>query len=216
MFLYDLDCFILSNQIQLKFVNVILPVCDILNHYYTKILKKINQMKKIILLSLVFIALFSIQANAQTYAINKLKYDYRTYIPEFGDNYNPALSGVCSFFIPGLGQMISGEVGRGLAFMGGYVGCAFVYGIGVVQASSYYSYNNPSGVGTILLGLGGMLGIGIWSIVDAVKVAKVNNLYIRDYRKKTSFNIELSPYVSQINIKNEIVSPVGMSMRIKF
>lgn len=27
--------------------------------------------------------------------------------------------GLASFFIPGLGQMLSGETGRGLAFLGG-------------------------------------------------------------------------------------------------
>lgn len=114
--------------------------------------------------------------------------------------------------------MISGEAGRGIAFLGGYIGCAVVYGIGSAQTLySYSGYGNGSGgLGMMLLGAGGMLGIGIWSIVDAVRVAKVNNLYIRDYRKKTSFNIELSPYISQVNINNQIVSPIGMSMKVKF
>lgn len=175
-------------------------------------------MRKIILLLLVLIGLFSAKINAQNYAINKLNYDHRTYIPEYTDPYNPAISGVCSFLIPGLGQMISGEAGRGIAFLGGYIGCAVVYGIGSAQTLySYSGYGNGSGgLGMMLLGAGGMLGIGIWSIVDAVRVAKVNNLYIRDYRKKTSFNIELSPYISQVNINNQIVSPIGMSMRVKF
>lgn len=170
-------------------------------------------MRKIIVISVVLLGFCSLSINAQTYSINKLKYDYRTYIPEYGDPYNPAISGVCSFLIPGLGQMISGEGGRGIAFLGGYLGCAVVYGTGYAQA---FNGNYSGAAGKMLLGIGGMLGIGIWSIVDAVKVAKVNNLYIRDYRKRTSFDIELSPYLSQININDHIVSPIGMSMRVKF
>ena len=72
-------------------------------------------MKRFILLliGLLFISSFT---NAQ-YRINKTKYDYRTYKHQVDDPYNPSVDGFVSFLVPGLGQMISGELGRGAAFL---------------------------------------------------------------------------------------------------
>ena len=49
-------------------------------------------------------------------------YDYKDYQPSVYVSRSPGGMGVASFFIPGLGQMISGEIGRGLAWMGGHLG----------------------------------------------------------------------------------------------
>ena len=46
-----------------------------------------------------------------------------SYIRLPGDPYSPALSGVCSWLIPGLGQMLCDEVGRGFGYLGGSAGC---------------------------------------------------------------------------------------------
>lgn len=170
-------------------------------------------MKKTILLTVVFLALYSINGSAQSYKINKLNYDYKQYTPKIGDPYNPMVSGLCSFFVPGLGQMLSGESGRGLGFLAGYVGSVVLYGVGAAQD---LGTEGQSGSGTMLLGAGGMLAIGIWSIVDAVKVAKVNNMYSWDKNKTSSISLELAPYVTQININNEISTPVGLSLRLNF
>ncbi|ULB33745.1 MULTISPECIES: hypothetical protein [Proteiniphilum] len=51
--------------------------------------------------------------------MKKQKYDYKMYVPQPGDKHNPIVMGFSSYFVPGLGQMLSGEVGRGLAFLGG-------------------------------------------------------------------------------------------------
>ena len=53
-------------------------------------------------------------------------------------------------------------------------------------------------VGEVLLIIGALSGctIQIWSIIDAVKVSKVNNMALRD-KKKTSFNLKLTPYFNQ-------------------
>jgi len=90
-------------------------------------------MKKILLLTtlLCFTALTATEAQ---YSVNKTKYDYRTYVPEVGDPYNPGVAGLASFFIPGLGQMISNEGGRGAGFLAGYAGCWVLYGAGVGSA----------------------------------------------------------------------------------
>jgi len=180
-------------------------------------------MKKSII---VFFILLLIVANsgAQRYSMNKYKYDPHLYIPEYNDPYNPAISGVCSFLVPGLGQIYCGETGRGIAFLGGYIGCLVLAEAGAVQITSNLGYNGDpgytnysnEGVGTFLLGLGGMAVIGIWSIVDAITVAKVNNMYIQNLRKTSSLKIEMSPYIQQLSINNQVITPVGMTMRVKF
>ena len=177
-------------------------------------------MKKLFLVSVLFVGLAVLTTNAQTYSINKLKYDSHLYIPELGDPYSPALSGVCSFIMPGLGQMISGEVGRGLGFLGGSAVCGVVGFVGYgVLMSSVYSYNSSgagAGLGLMVVGFSAMTAIDIWSIVDAVNVAKVNNMYIQNLRKTSSVNIEMAPYISQISVNNKIDTPVGLSLRVTF
>lgn len=180
------------------------------------------KMKNTLFIYFILLA-FAVNVNAQRYSLNKDKFDSHQYIPEYGDPYNPALSGVCSLFVPGLGQMLSGETGRGLAFMGGYIGCAVLVEAGAVQFTSNNfrylgnsGYSGNSGVGVMLIGLGGMAAIEIWSIFDAVKVAKVNNMYIRSLRRTSSLNLEISPYVDHISITNQVSNPIGMTMRVKF
>lgn len=183
-------------------------------------------MKKTIFLFFILLA-FVVNVSAQRYSINKYKFDSHQYIPEYGDIYNPGISGVCSFLVPGLGQMLCGETGRGIAFFGGYVGCAIVYGVGASQSlsslsnidyygNSTYNRNSNAGVGTMIVGLGGMVFVSIWSIVDAVNVAKVNNMYYRSLRKTSSLKLDMTPYVDHISINNQVTTPVGMTMRVTF
>ena len=179
-------------------------------------------MKKALFIYVILLA-FTFNVKAQRYSINKDKFDSHQYIPEYDDPYNPGLSGVCSFFVPGLGQMLCGETGRGLAFLGGYAGCAVLFEAGAVQFTSNNfgnienpGYSGSSGVGVMLLGLGGMAAIEIWSIFDAVKVAKVNNMYIRSLRRTSSLKLEMSPYVDHLSITNQVSNPIGMTMRVKF
>ena len=178
------------------------------------------KMKNLFLVSVLFFVLAVSTINAQTYSINKLKYDSHMYIPQFGDPYRPALSGACSFIMPGLGQMISGEVGRGLGFLGGSAACGLVgtlgYVVAVLNAYSGDSQNAGFGVGMMVVGYGGMLALDIWSIVDAVNVAKVNNMYIQSLRKSSSINLEVTPFISQISVNNKIEMPVGLSLRVRF
>lgn len=176
-------------------------------------------MKKFFFISVLLLALVT-TIDAQLYSINKLKYDYHLYTPEYGDPYNPALSGIFSFFLPGLGQVLCGETSRGLGFFGAYTGCAIIYGVGAFEVfnSSYYQNTpiQPTINGTMLLGAGGMLAVYVWSIVDAINVAKVNNMYVRDRRKTSEINLKFAPYLEPISINNQVTVPVGLSMRVTF
>lgn len=162
---------------------------------------------------LVVIVLMTAAASAQ-YKVNKQKYDFRLYNHQVGDRYNPGIAGLCSFLVPGLGQMISGEPGRGAAFLGADLAFTVVYGVGLVKAMTtydvdYYGNETAEGGGAILAGLAGMLVVDIWSIVDAVRVAKVNSMTYRDTRKRTTF--EINPYLG-----NQQYTATGLSFKMKF
>lgn len=161
-------------------------------------------------------------AEAQ-YKINKTQYDYRSWQLEPGDPYNPGLCGAINLLLPGVGQMIAGEGGRGAAFLGGYVGCIVIYAVGVGiatialddEANGGPEYSGE-GFGAMVIGLGGMITVGIWSIVDGVRVAKVNNLAFRD-KFNQSYNLKFEPYVAPLHLGDgRSVVQGGLSMQIMF
>jgi hypothetical protein len=166
-------------------------------------------MKKAILL-LLSVILINISVNAQ-YKINNNKYDYKTYKYQNGDPYNPTISGFASFLIPGIGQISSGETGRGAAFFGGFVGCAAIFTIG---ANTYYADENGvhGGPGLLYLGFFGAIVVDLISVTDAVRVAKVNDLAFRD-KDKTGFNLQISPFFG--TNKDEKI-PLGLSFKVQF
>jgi len=175
-------------------------------------------MKKALLIFFILIGSLSTISQAQRYSINKLKYDSNQYFPEPWDAYNPTMSGVASFIIPGLGQVTCGETLRGLAFFGGYAisGIICLDGMTGIWSENYYPPSIETRQIMFLAGACGMIAMSIWSITDAVKVAKVNSMYIRDLRKMSQIRFEMSPYIDQLSINNQLSSPIGMTMRVKF
>ena len=68
---------------------------------------------------------------------------------------SPGLSMLASFFIPGLGSMINGDLARGLGIMFGYfVSCLLVI---------------------IFIGIFGVIGFWVWGLVDAYQGARLWN-----------------------------------------
>lgn len=152
--------------------------------------------------------------------------DYRR---QPGDPYVPAVGGVCSFIIPGLGQMICGEVGRGFGYLGGAVGCCVLMGVGssVAMSAAYNAANSGSTTGNgglitgsllTVAGSIGLLVVDICAIVDGVRVAKVKNMYEQDMRKMQSstFDMRLQPYVSTVSVGTMQTPVAGVSMSVTF
>ena len=174
-------------------------------------------MKKLILLIFTAVVLFA-SANAQNYRLDKNEYDYRDWTYEAHDRYNPSVCGVTSFVLPGLGQMIANEPGRGVAFLGAAMGSMVIYSIGAVQATTALDVNSGiydgEGVGLMAVGLVSLIVVDIWSIVDAVHVAKVKNLAWRD---KTDFRgIRLEPYIAPIKSYNSTGTQAGLCLKLSF
>jgi hypothetical protein len=150
----------------------------------------------------------------------KHMYNYKEYSETMYDRYSPAGAGIASFFIPGLGQMISREVGRGFAWLGGSLAAYILTGVGGVVTSSgeYYGESQLENTGAIigLVGMVSMLTVDICAIVDAVRVAKVKNMYEQDLRKKYSFDVDFHPSVNYIQTANGVQPTAGLALALKF
>lgn len=76
-----------------------------------------------------------------------------TQIPQITSRRNPALSVILSFFIPGLGTIVNGDVRKGLIILGLYVLCLVL----AVLASVFFVFIQ--------------LGVLVWGMVDAYRSA---------------------------------------------
>lgn len=142
---------------------------------------------------------------------NELKniYDYRMYRSGGYERYSPVWSGIGSFLIPGLGQICCGEAGRGLIQWGLSILC----NIGTLAGFSDDDFN-----GAIVICPLANVGIGIWSIVDAVRVAKVKNMYETDLRSmRSSVEVEMYPSLNTFTTQSNGVGVApGMTLSFTF
>ena len=148
-------------------------------------------------------------------------YNYKEYSPALVDRYSPAWSGVASFFIPGLGQMICNEVGRGFAFLGGAVGGSILAPIVILSGATVNSYGEIVDVtpGAAIAGLAiyaGVTALDIIAIIDGVRVAKVKNMYEQDLKKAYSFEMNVSPSFDFAMVGNSYQPTAGLKLSVKF
>ncbi len=125
------------------------------------------------------------------------KYNPRDYQPQPGDAYNPALMGVASFIIPGLGQILEGEWGTGLIYMAGDAAMIAltvaslknnykIYESGLGTDSQIIQANKQVTIGTVFC-LAGAVALSAFSAYDAVRIAKVKNLHVRGFSVQYDF-----------------------------
>lgn len=196
-------------------------------------------MKRFILSAILVIAAL-VSANAQVVPGMKYKdlkdiYNTKMYVPQSTDPYSRFWSGAASWLIPGLGQVVCGETGRGLAFFGADIALSVVGRIGgekfknnvnLDKDGNFVSYVDESAAKSgafIMVGaLTGSVVVEIWSIVDAVKVAKVKNMYFQDLNgRRAAVDLGFEPYFtlapSSAAVTGNAFKPVaGMSMRLSF
>ena len=147
------------------------------------------------------------------YKMNKEKYNYKEYTYQESDKYMPVIAGVASYIIPGLGQMYCNEKQRGSHFLAGSAGGILVLFTGLmIDLPNLVAGNNEFSFGKGLI-VGGVLStcvVQIWSTVDAVRVAKVNNMANRN-NTKLGMALLLKPNIS-INSHQS----VGLSFGLRF
>ncbi|MBR5075695.1 MAG: hypothetical protein IKX28_01625 [Bacteroidales bacterium] len=146
-------------------------------------------------------------------------YNPRFYVPEVGDD-NPAWIGVASFFVPGLGQAITGHWGRAAAFFGGEVAISMLI---LSQCYQEVSYTK----GTVTYGMTKYAipliiadaALVIWNVVDAVRVAKITNMYYQDLRRqRNGLALNLDPYFTLMpdSTPGTLRPTAGLSLRLSF
>ena len=130
-------------------------------------------------------------------------YNPRFYLRDVNDAYSPGLAGIASFFIPGLGQGVAGEWGRGIGIFAANIGLnVLVLGSAAAVNSDYNAttdeFGGDEGAAALLLGaLLGQVVFDIWSICDAVRVAKIKNMYYQDLRsQRAGLDIKIEPYLA--------------------
>ena len=195
-------------------------------------------MKKLVFAILLLVAGMSF-ASAQVrpgmkYSELKSMYTTRGYSKTAGDVYSPGWSAFASFVIPGLGQVMSKEAGRGIGFFAGSTALrAFGYyeaaklidnatdGNGNINkdASGDLKFNDESAAKKqiALICAAGLseLIVDIWACADAAKVAKVKNLYNRDL-KKYSIEPSFYPSVQAVQTSNGYSLAPGMTFALNF
>jgi hypothetical protein len=137
----------------------------------------------------------------------KGKYSIKNYSYQKTDKYSPAIAGVLAL-VPGVGHIYAGEPKRGLIFLGGMSASFVIFVSGYALAwngDTFISY--PLFFGGAI----GVLVIYVCNFIDAVQVAKVKNLVIRD--KNISINL-----IPQIGIKNQFnpINTFSLSVSFKF
>lgn len=148
-------------------------------------------------------------------------YSYKEYCPTLADRYSPAWSGVASFFIPGLGQMICNEVGRGFAFLGGAVGGSILGSVVFASGMAVDSHGNAINVspGSTIAGLAiyaGVLALDVIAVVDGVRVAKVKNMYEQDLKKTYGCTMSVYPSFDYAMIGNTYQPTAGLKLSVRF
>ena len=142
-------------------------------------------------------------------------YDTKNYQSQPTDPYSRGWAGVASALIPGLGQGVAGEWGRGALFFLGNLGIGLLTNDQrYVDSYGYYTYTNLYWVF-----LGAWIAFDIWSICDAVHVAKVKNMYYQDIRGMRTAQLEysVSPFVAVTpNFGNGSQPLAGLSLSLSF
>lgn len=145
----------------------------------------------------------------------KSLYNYKDYYSSSADRYNPAVSGVASFFIPGLGQIICGEAGRGLGYLGGHLGGMLLARAITGAGTDEYGYISTGAALTSLIIYTGVIALDICAIVDGVRVAKVKNMYEHDLRN-IDLSVDLYPSVNLVQMNNSTQPVVGLTLSMTF
>jgi len=157
-----------------------------------------------------------------SYRDYKKFYDQRDYVYSPTDRYSPVIAGVCSFLVPGLGQMINGQVGKGIGITLGSIAMI----TGGCMALIFCKEKNDKGQITLTTGgtacftacFTGSLVLDIWSIFDAVKVAKIKNLYMRDCQQIIAHDceIKLMPDLAFTPTASGLQPTAGLRLSVHF
>ncbi|MBO4263820.1 MAG: hypothetical protein J5871_03985 [Bacteroidales bacterium] len=139
------------------------------------------------------------------------------------DPYSPARC-LWNLLLPGLGQMTMGEGGRGAGYLVSYALCEglAITGSALVSTAGYGKYydSGQATAGAVLLSVGSIAGFSIFlsSVFDAMRVAKIKDLYARDMQNlgMASVDFHLTPFVAPVRTGSGYQPAAGISLALNF
>ena len=160
----------------------------------------------------------SIARPGMEYSEYKDYYDPHIYTPRYTDPYSRAWAGAGSFLLTGLGQGIDGEWARAGGFFAAYWG----FRLAAWATADYVDFDNGyhvnySGI-SALLRLGAT-AVKVWSIFNAVRVAKIKNMYYQDLHKGysgTGFDVKPFLTCTPEGTAGVMQPAAGLSLCMKF
>ena len=192
-------------------------------------------MKKLFITVLVTMMAFATASAQQSekvrYSEIKGNYNPKEYVKQSTDPYNVGWYEATSFFIPGIGQLLSGETWRGLAFIGGEAilvsvittAAENVSEVAITNENGFLTgYTDPKvgkrNMAVMLTAIGLDLGLSIWSSIDARNVARVKNMDYQDLIKgKKPIELSFAPTISLAPDPSGVFQPcAGVSMQLNF
>ena len=162
-----------------------------------------------------------------SYADIKDLYDFKAYVPQPGDRYSPELMGFASI-IPGLGQCLEGEWGTGVLLFLGDAACWYTafqtlkVRDDILEDGTAVHSVKPT-LGTVFFA-GCALAIEGFAIFDAIRIARVKNMYMQDLRRRTtavgSATLLIEPFLATTSSATLSGTPStavsGLTLRLSF
>jgi len=140
------------------------------------------------------------------------KYTFGNPINPVGGSKSAWGSGIASFFIPGLGQFINGDIGGGFLYLGCNMVCNYVW-LSSIQTDGY---NVSVDQTTFTIGFLSALVVNIASIVNAAQIAKRVNL-ARGYQLANNTYLQIQPtIIPQNNLFTNRDYAYGMNFKVNF
>ena len=176
-------------------------------------------MKQIIILLAGF-SILTLTCPAQNKS-DKSNYDLKSYRYKPDDRYNPKNVSIASAFVPGLGQMICNKGVKGFCFLTGFVGglaltiSGFKMTIQTTLPEPNWDEVMPIARTRMTIGLATAATFWIWSMVDAPRTAKIQNMKFRE-KNNMSGVIIFQPFLGDPSLSANKNIPVGISINIKF
>ena len=145
------------------------------------------------------------------------------------DPYDPFTAGILSYMIPGLGQLYDGELLRSSGFFFGTLCCLSVGGTLLSARHQYETvydpyeqiyYDREAGIGPTDATMGtlfilGGIALWVWNIYDAVKVAKVKDLFFRDMTGRYSaVDLSVKPALGSVPASGRPTA--GLALQLHF
>ena len=192
-------------------------------------------MKLFLFVALAALSALSLSAQKPQYKDLKHTYDYKDYVKQDGDPYQLFWTGLTSLSIPGGSQLLMRETGRGWVFLGTSIvldviassAATKIEDLAVRDSDGNFVKDSNDRIQftddkaarnaftTVLVAGLIDLGVRIWSCCDAVKVAKVRNMYYQNTRKY-AIDTKMYPSVDFVSTPSGFQPTAGMTFALQF